>query len=117
MIFIELAVIGALDRIVIAARIEFDPPTVVLLEKFLRIFDVNVGNAPTLGQQINMRQRSRRFGGDYSGDRWKLHRHFIQNKNFVEADLNVVIEFGNDVNSAETFGHIECLILLILCNL
>ena len=64
-----------------------------------------------------MRQRRGRLGRDDAGDRRQLHRHFVKHQDFVEADLDVFVEFRNDVNAAQTFGDVERLVFLIARNL
>ena len=49
---------------------------------------------------------------NHPSDWRKLDRDFIEDKYFVEADLNMVIKFGNDVNPAEPFGYVQRLVFL-----
>src|SRR4029078_8198118 len=49
---------------------------------------------------------------NHPSDWRKLDRDFIEDKDFVEADLNMVIKFGNDVNPAKPFGYVQRLVFL-----
>ena len=82
----------------------------------MRILDVRVGNAPTFRQQIDVRQRRGRLRRDHARNRWQLYRHFIQHQDFVEANLDMLIEFWNHMNAADAPGNIERLIFLFLGN-
>ena len=42
----------------------------------------------------------------------KLNRYFIEDEYFVEANLNMVVELGNDMNPAQTFGDVQRLVFL-----
>ena len=44
----------------------------------------------------------------------KLNRHFVEHEDFVEANLDVIIELWNDVNATESLGDVQRLILLLL---
>ena len=44
----------------------------------------------------------------------RLNRHFIEHQYFVEANLNVLVEFGNHVNPADALGDIQRLVFLFL---
>ena len=69
LILAQLIQVGALDRVVLAQRFKRHPPTVVLLQQFLRVFDVGVGNAPAFREQVDVRKRRRRLRRDDARDR------------------------------------------------
>ena len=54
---------------------------------------------------------------NHAGYGWKLDRHFLEDEYFVEADLNMLVELGNDVNPAQTFGNVQRLVFLFLAML
>src|SRR5215831_12494053 len=63
-----------------------------------------------------MGKRRRGLGRDDAGDWWKLHRHFVEHQNLVESNLDVLIEFGNDVNTTQALRNIQRRVLLVARN-
>ena len=53
------------------------------------------------------------FRRNYPRYRRQLERNFIKHQNLVEADLNVLIKFRNNVNPAHGPGNVQRLIVLL----
>jgi hypothetical protein len=53
---------------------------------------------------------------NHTSHRRKLDRYFIEDEYFVEANLNMVVELGDDMNPPQTFGNVQRLIFLSFGN-
>ena len=62
-----------------------------------------------------MRQRSRGLRVNHAGNRRQLKRHFVEHEYFVEAYLDVLVQFGNDVNPSYSLRQVQRLVLLFFC--
>ena len=113
LILFQLIEIGAFDLVVAEFRIERDPPTVVLFEQFVRVFDVSVRHAPRFGEQIDVRERRRRLGRNDARDGREIDGHFIEHEDFVKADLDMLIKLRDDVDAPKPVREIERQILLL----
>src|SRR3954466_5008267 len=113
----QLIQVAALDRISIAPGFKSYPPTVVLLQQFLRVLYVGVRNATAAREEIDLGQRRRRFRRDDACDGRQLNRYFVEYDYFIRANLNMIIKVRNDVNAPDSLCDIQGVVFLLFRNL